>query len=173
MSVRFVLILVVYAPLFAQAPPKPTPAVQRWLHGLEARKDVFARLEAKVKKMSVGPSGNAAVSPSLFCPVALESALAVALTDGHFKGADDNEDFHLIFHGQGKDYLDLSYSYNKRGALLMAAIHKLPAEWAVGFQPGEVNINKLIITTDDKTGCIFEFDSTDPFASKAVASQSE
>ena len=105
--------------------------------------------------------------------MALESALVLALTQAHFTTADNNEDFHLIINGSREDYLDVSYTYNKRGALVITVIHKLPIGWAVGFQAGEVNVNKFIISGDDKRGCIYELDAADPFASKAIAFQPE
>lgn len=172
MCVRVLAILIVCGTIYAQAPLTLTPAVHKWIQGLNARKDGFERLQAKLKNETKGPRGNTpgAVPPSIGCPVALESALAVALTDAHFTGADNNEDFHVIIRGPSeKDYLDLSYTYDKRGILVMTAIHKLPVGWAVGFQPGEANSNKFIISSNDKTGCIFEFDSADPFDSKAFA----
>jgi len=61
------------------------------------------------------------------------------------------------------------YSYNQRGALLMTGINKLPTGWQIGFQSGEANINKFLVVTGDT--CIFEFDTANPFASKAIAQQ--
>ena len=160
--------------LYAQAPLTLTPAVHKWIVGLNARKDSFERLQAKLKIEAKGPGGNipGAVPPSVRCPVALDAALTVALTDGHFTSSDNDEDFHIVIRESSeKEYLDLSYTYDKRGALVMTAIHKLPGGWAVGFQPGDANSNKFIISNTDKLGCIFEFDSADPFDSKAVAYQ--
>jgi hypothetical protein len=169
----FALLLIGSSGLDSQAPPPSTPAIRMWIQGLAAHKESYDRLMAKLKSSAAGPLGDTpgAVPRSIGCPVALESALAVALTDAHFTN-DSNEDFHLVFHGTTeKEYLDVSYTYNRRGALVMTAIHRLPTGWTVGFQSGEASLNKFMLVTDDATGCIFEFDSTDPFASKAVAQQ--
>ncbi len=159
--------------LISQSPPSATPAVMKWLQGLDARKDGLDRMRGKLKALANGPDGNApgAVPRSIACPLALESALVVALTDGHLtKGGE--EEFHPIFHGQReREYLDVSYSYNQRGALRMTGVLKLPTDWSVGFQPGETNFDKFLVVTDEPIGCIFEFNSADPFASKGIAQQ--
>jgi hypothetical protein len=51
----------------------------------------------------------------------------------------------------------------------MTGINKLPTGWQIGFQSGEANINKFLVVTGDT--CIFEFDTANPFASKAIAQQ--
>jgi hypothetical protein len=158
-----------------QKAPPSTQAAQNWLRGLDARKEKLERLLAKVKKGAEGPGSTVpgAVPRALGCPTALEAALVSALTDAHFANG-KNEDFHLIFNAPDKEqYLDVSYTYNQRGALLLTGVHKLPEGWRVGIQPGEINAGKFIVLTDDATGCIFEFDSADPFASRATAAEQE
>jgi hypothetical protein len=174
MKVSITLLLIACpATLIPQSPPSATPAVMRWLQGLDARKEGLDRMRRKLKALANGPNGNTpgAVPRAIACPVALESALVTALTEGHLtKGG--QEEFHLIVRGQREqEYLDVSYSYSRGGALRLTGILKLPTGWSVGFQPGEANFSKFLVVTDDSTGCIFEFDSADPFASKAVAQQ--
>jgi hypothetical protein len=78
----------------------------------------------------------------------------------------------LLFSAPGeKQYLDIAYTYNERGELLLAGIHKLPAGWTVGVQPGEITAGKFIVVTDDSTACVYEFDAADPFASRATVAQ--
>lgn len=159
----------------AQPQPDSTPAARRWMQGLEARKDKLDRLMGKLKQGAEGSDSKTAggVPRSLGCPVALESALMVALTDGHVVDG-KNEEFHLIIKAKReKEYLDVGYVYNLKGTLVGTAISRLPAGWSVGFQPGELSVNKFMIVADPEPGCIFEFDSTDPFASKTVASEHE
>lgn len=164
----------------AQKAQPTTQAAQKWIRGLDARKEKFERLISKLKKGAEGPGANVpgAVPRALACPSALEMALVSALTDAHFANG-TKEDFHLIFNAPGKNapgkeqYLDVSYTYNQRGALLLTGIHKLPDGWRVAIQPGEINAGKFIVLTDDATGCIFEFDSADPFASRATPAERE
>jgi hypothetical protein len=82
-----------------------------------------------------------------------------------------NEDFHLVFAARGEQLLDVSYTYDNRGTLLMTAIHTLPAGWAVGMQQTDINAGRFIVTTDDETGCIFQFNYANPFGSKAIAAE--
>lgn len=159
----------------AQKAQPSTQAAKKWLRGLDARKEKFERMLSKLKKGAEGPGANVpgAVPRTLACPTALEAALVSALTDAHFAN-ETNEDFHLVFNAPGKEqYLDISYTYNQRGALLLTGIHKLPDGWRVAIQPGEINAGKFIVLTDDATRCIFEFDSADPFASRATAAERE
>lgn len=159
--------------LYAQAAPDSTPAAQKWRQGIEARKNRLLRLRAKLKEFAEESSSDASAPTPLKCSVALETALIVALTDGHVID-EKTEEFHVFIRARReKEYLDVGYIYNRRGALVGTAVARLPAEWVVGLQPGEANANKLIVTTDKEFGCIFEFNSADPFASKAVASQPE
>ena len=170
LTISALLLIACHGELRSQPTQPPTPAVRKWIQGLDARKEGFERLRARLKSFANGLNGNipGAVPRSIGCPVALESALVVALTDAHVTEG-GKEEFHLIIHGEREEeYLDVSYSYNQRGALLLTGIHKLPTGWQVGFQSGEVNVNKFIVVTGDTMGCIFEFDSADPFASKAV-----
>ena len=160
--------------LVAQSGKVQTPAAKKWRQGLDARKDTIDRLMQRLKSAAEGADSNkpGAVPRPIACAVALETALGEAVIDAHFtSGA--NEDFHLIFNAPNKQYLDVSYTYNQRGFLLLTGIHKLPDRWRVGFQTGEANANKFLVLTDDKTGCIYEFDSSDPFASRAVAAERE
>lgn len=161
--------------LAAQSDLTLTPAARRWREGLEARKGKLLKLRERLKQFADHPETNSAgrVPPVLNCPVVLETALVVAAFAGH-ESADAGEEFHIIIRARReKEYLDVAYAYNQRGALLGTAVARLPAEWVVGFQPGEAHFNKFMITTDKEFGCIFDLDSADPFASKAVASQPE
>jgi hypothetical protein len=172
-SILAIFIVACSSNVRSQPFPAATPAVKKWIIGLDARKNGFDRLRAQLKVFANSPNGNTpgAVPLSIGCPIALESALVDALMDAHVKEG-DKEEFHLIIHGQRDgEYLDVSYSYNQRGALLMTAIGKLPTGWIVGFQSGEANVNKFLIVSDDLAGCIFEFDSSDPFASKGLSKQ--
>jgi len=103
--------------------------------------------------------------------MALEAALVAALTDAHFASG-QNEDFHLLFNAPGKaQYLDVSYTYNQRGTLLFTGIHKLPDRWRVAIQPGEITAGKFIVVTDESTGCVYEFDTANPFVSRATVDE--
>ena len=175
MKIALALLLTLSCSISAQGQKAPasTQAAKSWLRGLNARKAKFERLLAKLKSGAEGGSNAGAVPRILFCPTALETALMSALTDAHFANG-KNEDFHLIFRAPGKEqYLDVSYMYNQRGALLLTGIHKLPDGWRVGIQPGESNAGKFIVLTDDATGCVFQFDSADPFESLATAAEQE
>jgi hypothetical protein len=172
---RIVTLLLIACPghLCSQSPPPDTTAVRKWIEGLDIRRDAFERLSSRLKSFANGPNGSTpgAVPASIGCPVALESALVVALTDAHVTDS-GKEYFHLIIHGQREgEVLDLAYSYNQRGTLLLTAILKLPTNWQVGLRPGEANANKFIVVTDGPKGCIFGFDSADPFASKAISKE--
>lgn len=172
MSVRIALLLVALPiNLSSQSPPAATPAVTKWLAGLDSRKEGLERLRAKLKHLAEGPNGNmpGGVPRAIGCPLALESALVVALTHGHLTKS-DTEEFHLIIHAANEsEYLDVAYSYNRRGALVTTGIIKIPSEWIVGFQPDEADLGKFLVATDDRTGCTFQFDSVDPFRGKALA----
>jgi hypothetical protein len=159
--------------LHSETAPADTPAARRWLQALQARRDKFDRLIANVERLAVSDGKQSKVPPALGCPIALESALVIALTETHFMRG-SNEEFHLLIHGEReKEYLDISYTYNQTGARVVTAINKLPTGWTVGFSPGELNANNFIVLSDREPSCIFEFDSADPFASKAVVSQPE
>jgi hypothetical protein len=161
--------------LAAQSDPSLTPAARKWREGPEARKANLLKLRAKLKEFTDRPESKSAgrVPPALSCPVALETSLLIAALEGH-ESADEGEEFHLIVRVRNENqYLDVLYAYNQRRALLGTGVARLQAEGVVGFQPGEAHFNKFIVTTDKEFGCIFEFDSADPFASKAVASQPE
>jgi hypothetical protein len=172
-SILAIFIIAYSSSVHSQPTPALTPAVKKWIDGLDARKNGLDRLRAQLKAFADGPNGNSpgAVPLSIGCPIALESALVVALTDAHIVNG-GKEEFHLVIHGQrDREYLDVSYAYSQRGGLLMAAINKLPTNWQVGFQSGETNVNKFIVVSDDPAGCVFEFDSSDPFASKGLSKQ--
>lgn len=156
----------------AQKAPPSTEAAKKWLHGLDLRRPNFERLLADLKSGALGPKANVpgGTPRSLACPVALEGALVSALTDAHFMNG-SSEDFHLVFKATKTQMLDVSYTYDSRGTLLMTGIHRLPDGWAVGMQPGEITAGRFIVTTDDTRGCIFLFDFADPFASKAIVAE--
>jgi hypothetical protein len=79
------LLIAWHGDLYSQTPQTATPAVKKWLEGLDARKDGLDSLMAKLKAFANGPNGGTpgAVPRSIGCPVALESALVAALTDAH------------------------------------------------------------------------------------------
>ena len=167
------IILMLAFPVFisaqAQTAPATTPAARAWLQNLEARKERFDQITVTLKKITEAQGSSARISRSLFCPLAFESALTAALTSAHFVNA-KNEDFHLIFNAPGKqNYLDVSYTYNEHGVLVVTSIRRLPDGWSIGLQPG--GAGRFIVITDDATGCLYEFDSRDPFASQAFAAQ--
>lgn len=167
------LLMLSPGPALSQHSPQATPAVKRWIDGLNSRKEGRDQLRAKLKLFANGPDGNSpgVVPPALGCPLALEAALVDALAEAHVteNGIDE---FHLIINGRlDGEYLDVSYRYDRRSQLTLTGIQKLPINWKIAFQPGEASINKFIIVTDEPKGCIFEFDSADPFLSKAISKE--
>lgn len=137
---------------------------------MAARLATVERLEGQVKKQADGPEGRnpGAVPRSIFCPLALESALIVAVKEAHTDGANGSEEFHLVFNSSGKEALDVVYVYDKQGALVITLLRSLPPGWRMAFQPGADNAFKFIVSSDETTGCLFQFDSANPFASQAV-----
>jgi len=71
--------------LISQSSPSATPAVIKWLQGLDARKEGFDRMRGKLKALANGPNGNTRgeAPRAISCSVTLGSALVVALTHGH------------------------------------------------------------------------------------------
>jgi hypothetical protein len=161
--------------LSGQSKLQITPAVTKWLQGLETHKQRLDDVMARLKRQKDGPNSSKLVPLSLGCPVALESALAVALTDAHLTNPKGDEDFHLVFNSDQKDEpLDVLYRYNKRGALTMTIISRIPKDWQIAFQPGEANLNQFVVIGGPAgRQCAFQLNSQDPFDSRAVSNQVE
>lgn len=154
-----------------QNAPSTTPAVRHWLERIEVRREKAEALQFRLEKLAQTQGSNSQVPRSIFCPLALEAALIEAGTRAHFVSG-TNEEFHLLFSAPGKEqYLDVVYTYNQQGALLLTSIHKLPNDWRVAIQPGDVTEGKFLVLTDRSTQCTFEFDTADPFVSRATASE--
>jgi hypothetical protein len=161
--------------LLGQSKLQITPAVSKWMQGLEAHKQRLDDLVTKLKRGSEGPAAEKSVPLSLGCPVALEAALAVALTDAHLTNPNGDEDFHLVFNGDQKgEALDVLYRYSKRGALTMTLIVHIPKDWQIAFRPGEANLNQFVVIGGPAgRECAFQLNSEDPFDSRAVANQGQ
>jgi hypothetical protein len=82
----------------------------------------------------------------------------------------DKADFYHVVLGpsDGKEkpgvVFDLAYVYDrKNGELVGARVTRLPDKWVLAF----AEANKIIVS--DPTGCIYELDTKNPFAAKAIA----
>lgn len=164
------LAMLISVPVFAEENPKTvvTPAFRYWVSQMAERKVKGEKLEARLKELSNQPGADTrSVPQEVFCPLALESALAVAGNQGRIVG-DEAEAFHLIINSAGgDDPFDLFYTFSRAGKLLSASVGNLPRGWELGFFAKESG-KYMYVTTDKKIGCVFQFGLTDPFDAFAM-----